>query len=182
MGPIEVLRGRTPEEVAQKFNQRENEGWKPLTQGTAGGEEPYFLSVYRPLDNTAFEQDSERPIQKVLITAEKLSEIYEKLREIYPYGKPIRSLREKEKEKNAQMYQRCRRWNLPPDKENKIAFLFPPDANMPMARLYVSLLGAGFKTVEDLLASSEYEYYKGIGKKGREAIKAIKEILLSENH
>lgn len=180
MAPIEVLRGGTPEELAQKFNQRENEGWKPISQGVDDREESHFMFVYRPLHDVVGEQGLEMPSETVTVTEERLNLIHLRLKEIYPKGQVTNSIREKEAKFNAVERQIERDYDVKRHQAN-IAFLFPPDPNMPMAKLYFNLARRGFGMLESLLSFPEDEWIRGIGMKGKEAIRAIKEILLTES-
>lgn len=173
MAPIEILRGRTPEEVAGKFNQREAEGWKPVSQGSDEAEERHFMSIYRPLANPVGEQGPEMSAEGVMVSEEQIDHVHYILRQTFPKGKATKPIRDREATSG--------RYYGTDGKEASIAFLFPPDPNMPMAKLFFSLVRHGFGTVESLLSFPEDQEIRGFGPKNRQAVQAIKEILIGKN-
>lgn len=169
MTPIEILRGRTPEDLAQKFNAIEAKGWKPIPPvGCEGGS--LFMAVYRPPNNLTEEQGLQSETN--IISQKKLAQVHQKLREIYPVGKPTRTISDRDA---------FTKYSAGKDQEVNIAFLFPHVTNMPMAKLFHSLVRRGFGTVESLLSFPEDEWVRGFGKKNLEEVKAIKKILLSQD-
>ena len=185
MTPMEVLRGRTPEELAGKFNQREAEGLKGFERFSVGrdeAEESHFMYIYLSLDN---EQNGPGEqggvfVEGATISKEQIDHIHYRLRQIFPKGKVTRPIRDCDAP--ISYYSGRDEFGNFHKGESNIAFLFPPDPNVKMHTLYSTLVRHGFGTVERLLSFPEDQKIRGFGPKNRQAVEAIKEILLKRTN
>lgn len=160
MAPIEIFKGKSPEELIEKFNGKEVEGWRPIPEGFGvdkNGE--YYLFAYRSPDCLTEQLPPVVPVEAVEVTEEQLSEIHDRLKEIFPEGQTVR-LGEKP---------RCQASGIAP--------LFPPDLNRPMTKFFSFLVRNGFETVEKLSSFPEDKKFRNLGPQGRAAIRSIKKVL-----
>lgn len=160
MTPIEIFKGKNPEELIKKFNGKEAEGWKPIPEGFGVNKDgEYYLFAYRSPDYLTEQLPPVVPAETPAVTEEQLHEIHDRLREIFPEGQTVHL------------------GKSPKCEASGILPLFPSDLNRPMAKFFSFLVRNGFETVEKLLSFPEDKKFRNLGPQGRAAIRSIKEVL-----
>jgi len=176
MAPIEVIRGSTPEEIKEKFNQKwEPEGWKPFSSGTdSTPDQSQFLVVYRSPKRFSVVVSPSAEIKfepvTVELTQEKIEKARNKIGEVFSRGKL-----------GPTALDRFRNKAIKEGQGDALVLLFPEPSNQPMSRFFLSLHYRGqIETVTDLLNFPSREYIYGVGEKGHLAIEEVKKILLEK--